>query len=647
MNTRRRTGRTPWYRGARRAGALLVLMGATVLLGASAPHVALARQSGTEQITRYDIAITINRDDSINVTETIDYDFGANRRHGIERIIPVRFPYQKRDESGAIVTDNSGRKFQRQTPISDLQVTSPTGAPTDVNDVSSENSNSYDTFRIGDPNTTIAGRQTYVLRYRMGSVLNGFTDHDELNFNVVGGQWPVPIRAVTAKVSAPGAPDRVLCFAGPEGSTRPCDEAAIADGTAQFSQQSLRPRESMTVVISLPKGLVNEPAPDLVELWTIRHAFSPSPWAIGGGVILMTGGLSLVGLLLWRNGRDRRFAGSVTDRAFGNGGAGEEPVPLREREANPVEFVPPEGVRPGHMGTLWDEQANPVDVSAMIIDLAVRGFLRIDETAPPTKSMLGQGTGEYRFVRLKAADATLLHAELELFNSIFQDGEEVDLSSLRQHFATRLERVKDALYDDTVTLGWFSVRPDRVRNRWHGIGLMVTVIGSAIAGLAIWKTSLGFLVIPLPILGLTLLALGGKFPRRTAQGTAMLGRVRGFKELFAVGEGERQRFAEQKGLFSQYLPYAIVFGCAEQWAATFASLGATSEEMGLGTWYTSPYRIDPFTFGWALTSFGTATAGSIAMAAPSSVGNASGGGSGFSGGGFSGGGFGGGGGGSW
>jgi len=123
----------------------------------------------------------------------------------------------------------------------------------------------------------------------------------------------------------------------------------------------------------------------------------------------------------------------------------------------------------------------------------------------------------------------------------------------------------------------------------------------------------------------------------------MLGRVRGFKELFEVGEGERQAFAERADLFSAYLPYAIVFGMAERWAGVFQSLGMTPEQLGVGGWYVSPYGYNPFAFGVAMNSFATVTTGSMAMAAPSSSG-----GSGFSsGGGFSGGGFGGGGGGSW
>ena len=52
---------------------------------------------------------------------------------------------------------------------------------------------------------------------------------------------------------------------------------------------------------------------------------------------------------------------------------------MRDGDPIPVEFVPPDGIRPGQVGTLIDEQANPLDVTATIIDLAVRGYLKITE----------------------------------------------------------------------------------------------------------------------------------------------------------------------------------------------------------------------------------------------------------------------------
>ena len=60
---------------------------------------------------------------------------------------------------------------------------------------------------------------------------------------------------------------------------------------------------------------------------------------------------------------------------MGNPTGEDQAVPLLEGgRSAPVEFAPPEGMRPGQVGTLVDEQANTLDVSATIVDLAVRGY---------------------------------------------------------------------------------------------------------------------------------------------------------------------------------------------------------------------------------------------------------------------------------
>ncbi len=59
-------------------------------------------------------------------------------------------------------------------------------------------------------------------------------------------------------------------------------------------------------------------------------------------------------------------------------------------------------------------------------------------------------------------------------------------------------------------------------------------------------------------------------PRRTAKGYAVLRHVDGFRRFIDESEKERAQFAEKKNLFSEYLPYAIVFGATEKWAHAFA-----------------------------------------------------------------------------
>jgi nitrite reductase/ring-hydroxylating ferredoxin subunit len=613
---------------------LLVMLSVAVLFAAGPTGRAAAQTSDAEQITDYNSAMTVNRDGSLDVTEHITYDFGATPHHGIFRYVPNRAPYTGKGP-------DSRATYDRVTPITNIQVSS--DAPSNL---STKDENDNLVMQIGDPNQTVIGVHTYVISYRIRGVFNRFPDHDELNFNVTGLGWPVPILKVEAAVEGPVDPTQTTCFAGPLNSQLPCTSHAIDGNTAHFTQTDLQAGEGLTVVVAYPKNTVNA-TPILEEVPTIGSAFRPTGQSVGIGLVLLLIGGGLVGLLLWRNGRDRRFRGSAVDAAFSTSGD-EERVPFANRSVDPVEFVPPDNIRPGHMGTLWDEEANAVDVVGMMIDLAVRGYFRIEELEAPHRSSFGFGQtqGDYRFVKLKDPDDTLLHSEQVLLESLFRDGDRAQLSDLQQHFAQRLALVEGALYDDAVAAGWFPTRPDRVRANWKGIGLVVTVVGLGLVFLAFKFTHLALAAVAVPAVGLLIIGLNHRFPARTPKGTALLGRVRGFRELFAAGEGERQAFLEKKELFSQYLPYAIVFGMADQWAKRFADLGLSPEEMGVGGWYMSPYGYNPITFAYAMSSFSTISAGSFAMAAPSSTG-AFGGAGGFGGGGFSGGGFGGGGGGSW
>ncbi len=139
----------------------------------------------------------------------------------------------------------------------------------------------------------------------------------------------------------------------------------------------------MTVTVGIPKGAVPPPAPILEERFNIGSAFraTPATAGISGGMLVLI--LALIGVLVFVVGRDRRYRGSAVDAAFtAKPGTPEERAPLHESET-PVEFVPPDGLRPGQIGTLVDFVANPLDVTATIVDLAVRGYLVIEETDEP------------------------------------------------------------------------------------------------------------------------------------------------------------------------------------------------------------------------------------------------------------------------
>jgi uncharacterized protein (TIGR04222 family) len=573
-----------------------------------------------EAIRRYEVQITIQPAGDLQVRERIAYDFGANARHGITRQIPTRFHFDNRSD--------------RLEPVSDVAVATSAGTPGQTKVSSSGGQTS---IRIGDPNRTVTGLHTYTLSYRVRGALNRFADHDELYWNAIGNEWSVPIEAAVVDVSAPATITRVACFAGPAQSRLPCTRAEPTGDSARFSEDTQDPRSGLTVVVAVPNGSVTVGPPILKERWSFTRAFSLSAGTVAGAgalAVLLIGGILAV---LWRGGRDRRFVGSAVDVAFGSDSGRDEPVPIGSGRSVPVEFEPPDKLRPGELGTLVDAAANPLDVTATIVDLAVRGYLRIEEI--PKHGWMGKA--DWTLVQGHTPDKRLKTYERTLLDGIFESGgrPEVKLSELRNTFASKLHEVEEQLYDDAMEQGWFVRRPDAVRRFWIAMGILASIVGIAVLVVLAVKTHVALLGVPIAIAGLFLLGAAHWMPRRTAKGYGVLQRTRGFKRFIDESEKERARFAERRNLFSEYLPYAVVFHATDKWARAFA--GLDGELPDAGGWYVSPYPFTVLAFTSSLDGFTTTTAGTIAST-PGTSGS-----SGFGGGGFSGGGGGGGGGGSW
>jgi uncharacterized membrane protein YgcG len=574
-------------------------------------------QSAEEIIHDYGVEIQILPDGDLRITETIDYDFGSQLRHGIFRAIPTRFPYD----------DVNDRVF----PIEDIEVQS--DAPEDI-EISEEGS--LTTIRIGDPDVEISGRHTYTLTYRVEGALNAFTDHDELFWNAIGDEWQASIARAQVAVRASGAIQRVACFQGYEGSTEPCAVAEFEGPRARFSPgRSLVPYEGMTVVVAIPKGTVPEPEPILEERWSAARAFG-----VNAGTV--TASLAVLAILggalfrMWsREGRDRRFLGSPIDQVMGSPSSEDQAVPLGEGDAEaPVEFAPPEGVRPGQIGTLIDERANVIDVTATIVDLAGRGSLLIQEV--PDRGLFSKA--DWNLIRLEKGETEPLPFEKKLLEGLFRDGNEVKVSELKTTYSERLHGVEQSLYEDAMREKWFRARPDQVRTRWAGRGALLAVGGGALTFVLARWTHWGLVGIPVIVAGVALALMARRMPARTAKGTAMLRRIRGFRRVIATAETHMSRWAEEENVFTRYLPYAIVFGLTKKWAKAFEDLGVQPDT---SSWYVGPPAFTAMAFADSIDGFAVTTGGTLAST-PASSGS-----SGFGGGGFSGGGGGGGGGGSW
>jgi uncharacterized membrane protein YgcG len=601
----------------RAAAAALAVIAALALIAALGARRAAHAQSG-EAILSYAVAIAVQSDGGIVVDETIRYDFAGDLRHGIFRDIPVRLRYDDQQD--------------RLYPLEVLGVSGSPGTPVQYS--VEHPGGGIARIRIGDPNQTITGVRNYEIRYRIAGALNGFSDHDELYWNAIGADWSVPITKATVDVTAPGAITNAACYAGWTESRLSCAGLAVSGQSAHFTQPALGPNQALSVVIAFPTGLVPAPQPILQYRWSLRRAFTIDPLRVGLALALAAAIAAAIWRLVWIAGRDLRYVGSPIDVAFGTPDAEVERVGLFDGGPTPVEYEPPDGIRPGQVGTLVDERANPLDVTATIIDLAARGYLRIHEI--PKEHWWG--AVDWRLTRLKTENG-LLEYERLLLDGLFEDGGEVLLSSLKRQFAARLGKVQQSLYDDAVSRGWFPRSPQTTRLIWLVAGVGALGATALIEGAALAWTTFALVPVPAVIGSTALIALHGAMPRRTAKGTAVLRRVQGFRRFIEEAEKEPARFAERALLFSEYLPYAVVFGCVDRWAKAFAGLAEPPHT----NWYVGTHPFTTLAFAEAISSFSVTSAGTIASTAASSGGS----GSGFGGGGFAGGGGGGGGGGSW
>jgi uncharacterized membrane protein YgcG len=188
-------------------------------------------------------------------------------------------------------------------------------------------------------------------------------------------------------------------------------------------------------------------------------------------------------------------------------------------------------------------------------------------------------------------------------------------------------------------------------------GMAVLVAAVATLGLALFNPfgmSLVALIPGLFLVGAVFLAAPGSGTRRTPTGRDLWSRLGGFRRILSTPSAEdRFDFSGRKELYTAYIPWAVAFGVADQWAAKYRT--EVGEEPPVPAYFGSTYGHSTGMYVTSMahqleTDISSSISAYEASIAPQTSGSSSSGFSGWSGGGggFSGGGGGGGGGGgSW
>jgi uncharacterized protein (TIGR04222 family) len=300
----------------------------------------------------------------------------------------------------------------------------------------------------------------------------------------------------------------------------------------------------------------------------------------------------------------------------------------------PVAFTPPR-IPVAEAGLLIDGQVDTRETAATIIDLAVRGALKVQSS----------GSDDFQVILLDPERAAAPH-EMVLLTSLFDGRPPGAMRNLSTQgsMVSAHEKMRDSVRNQVTARGWFRKVPSASATSSFGFGAIALAVFGAFA-LGAWVL---WLLVPLLPIIITIAVIRFKLRRgqRTAEGRAVCDQVEGFKKYLATAEADQLRFEEGEDIFSKYLPWAIIFELADRWAKVCADLVAMGRLPDVTPyWYVGDYRISSFNTGFLTGSLASAA---TPMPSASSSGTGFGGGSSFSsGGGFSGGGGGGGGSSSW
>ena len=541
-----------------------------------------------EKIDNYNIDVIVNKNATVNIVETIDYNFGEEKHHGIYRVIPIKYSTEGKN--------NRSIKIKKIKVLMDGESI----------DFSTKKIGKNLKIKIGNPHKLISGQHRYRIDYQAMGVLNYFTDYTELYWNVIGDRWDVEIEKAMVKVVVPEI-TKQDCFLGVYGSVKKCKINKNSAKEVNFIFPSLKPGEGGTIVVGVKQGEITKPT--LWQQWL---------WFLLDNWVLFLPGVSLFwgGLRWWNHGRDPEGRGTI--------------IPY---------YDVPDNLSVAEVSAILHNNLRSKDISAMIIQLAVKGFIKIkqDKVGKVFKHI------NYIFYKSKKYENKNTHLTAEekvLLKGLFEFGknEIVSADDLKNKFYTKVDKIKKQTLDKIKSKKYLS------QNTNFNGGIMMTVAVIQVIVFSFLSRLFGnawaisgsvnfFILVFFAIL----------MGHRTKKGVEAKEKLLGLKMYLKTAEKDRLKFhnapAKNPQRFEKLLPYAMVFGVEKEWAEQFKNIYKGQPE-----WYqgTEGQTFNSVILANNLNSFAKTASGSM-IAAPSS---ASSGGSGFSGGG-SGGGFGGGGGGSW
>jgi len=567
---------------------------------------ALATSAGAQthdiRVRDYGALLTVHSDGTVDVVEQLTIHF-TGEWHGLNRDLLLRH--------------NTAQGRQVKLDVEDGPITDSAGNPLVV-EHQTQDAGWTRRYHIYIPGAVDADR-TILIHYRLKNAIRFFFkssdvgELDELYWNVTGNAWTMFIDSVHARVVLPQnlQPTQVAVYTGPEGS-RASDAAIERHGNevAFSTRHPLPPYAGMTIAVGWPAGYVaGRPTQAHEQVMQI----------VGWSPLLIPLLVFWFAYSAWsKHGRDPKEGSYV------------------------VRYEPVAGASPAELGTLVDNRADMADITATLVDLAVRGFVRIEEVTVSNILGLGNSTDYIIHMLRDPLQSKDLKPHEQLYLETLTEiaptgGSSVKASNLQSEFYKALPVITDAIYNSLVEKGYYRERPDKVRANWGNAAFYSMVAGVLISFIAVksmWTPTTPLALIAATIVStITLFVFAAIMPARSEAGARAREASLGFKEF--LGRVEEQRYRKlitSPQQFERFLPYAMAFGVAEKWANAFKDIyreRPTWYVGGNGQFNVSSFYNDINTMSTAMSSSMSSSSSGSGGGGSSGGGSGGGGGSGF------------------
>jgi hypothetical protein len=312
-----------------------------------------------QTITGFEQRMVVNVDNSVDVTETIRYNTGRQPHHGIRRTILSRSSQGRNMTlSDIVVVDLQGNTYQNEITT--------TGSSVEL--------------KIGDPYKTFIGEKTYVIHYHATSAVGQLPAFDEVYWNVTGNNWEIPIISATSTITLPSSAPAIQfsCYRGTYGSSEKCEPPTLQNGSYVFTTGALAPQEGMTVAVGFKKGIVVP----YTATDNIRDFFKTF-WSVFLALFMILLSTFFSFRYWYKKGRDPKGTGIIV-----------------------AQYDVPDDLTPMEVSAILNQRVGPGDVSAELIYLATKGYLKIKEIEKVTLGVF----------KSRDFELTLLKSHLELAN---------------------------------------------------------------------------------------------------------------------------------------------------------------------------------------------------------------------------------------